>query len=153
MTPKQVLEGVRDFLKGIQYTGTSTEIFNETVYVPPDVPILQLSRFRSPAAIIKETGQRHDPEWPGLILLGFVIFIYVENVQNPYGDSAILGGAGEKGLKDIEKEIILQLPKQTDFSSNKITISSKNANAPTMARSNELNLLKAMNFEAFCSVY
>ena len=114
MTPKQFMSRLKTLLSSMVWSETSNKVLS-SVYVVPQVPIQQITQFRTPCCFLVDNGFNQDTEHPGLLYQLFTLVFFVENVQNNMGESVLLGeGRVENtslyaGLYDIEEEVISKI--------------------------------------------
>jgi len=158
MTPKQLMERLRDSLRAAVWEGTSNKIFGSSVYVVPSIPIEQLSRYRSPCAFVIDIGAKPQDEHPGILDQNGQIVFFVENLQNPYGDSGMLGGcriddtSAGAGYYDVGEDLLNYLI-ETVTLTTKIMIIETGSPRPQFVGDNTPLIFGTISFSALVSIY
>ncbi|RLD10047.1 MAG: hypothetical protein DRI56_03225 [Chloroflexota bacterium] len=159
MTPKQLFERLRDWLQTITWSGTSNKIFGDAVHIVPEVPIQQLARFRSPVAFLVDQGFVCDPDHPGVVTQNFSLVVFVENLNDPYGECAMIGAnrvastSTGAGILDIEDAILDQIFNITELTAKLMLVEKSAAKQQKVAGSNYPSVMRTFSFSCLLGLY
>lgn len=159
MKPKELFENLRVFLRALVWTGTANKIFGDQVYITSENPVMVLSQLVSPSCYIIETGQRSHPEHNNIITQNFSILLFVENMQDNYGEGSILSACRTAnqskgaGVFDIEEEVLSNLVQETALSGAKIVLMGKNRIRMGVVKGARPALFRNLNFQARVYLY
>ena len=123
MTPQVFFTQFRDYLKAIVWTGTSTKVFGDNVFVVPALPAHMLYQIVAPSCYICPTEMRYHEEHPNIIFQGFEIALYIENVSSAFGEGVVLSAnrttntSRGAGIADVSRELMLNINKKTALTS------------------------------------
>ena len=158
MTPKELFTRLQEQIQAMVWGSTSNLIFGESVYVCIEIPIEQLSRWRTPCAFIVDLGASIDNEHPGLLIQSFSINIFVQNVSSAFSEGVLLSAnrtadtSQGAGLLAIEDDFLDQMIKIIAMTT-KIMLVEKGAAKPVKVKSNYPLITRAFSFQALVSVY
>ena len=91
MTPKEFFERLQDELQSAVWEGTSNRIFGDAVFVVPEIPIANLSRWPRCCCFVKDEGTVFDEEHPNLMWQNATLTVALDNVQDALGSGAMVG--------------------------------------------------------------
>lgn len=158
MTPKTFFTEIRAKLKTLVWTGTSNLIFSNNVYLVTDTPLGSLARYQSPCCFVMDNGASTDDNHPNLILQNFSLMIFVENVNDVWGEGVMLSAnqivntSQGAGLLDIENEILTQIIKTITLNSVKIQILEKSKAKQARIANNSPNVQRVWSFSCLLSL-
>lgn len=161
MTPLQLFERLKTYFEQTLTWGTTENlVFGPGhVYIVPEVPIEQLAQFRTPTVFIIDQGFVCDTEHPGLANQNFSLTLYLDNINCPMGESALIGSgrvadtSEGAGMLDIIPELLRKLSKITGLTTKLLLIEKGGARNQIVSGANRPQLLCPLNFEALVSVY
>ena len=155
MTPKQILEDVRDFLRELTWPSSANLVFGERVYVVAEIPIQQLPQYGSPCAFVVDQGNTSHPEHHRLCTQNFNVQLFIENLASNYGEGGILSRnkvantSSGTGSKEIEAYILKKMSEIMSLTT-KIVLIGTSRSKPQIAASNYPLIFVSVNFKAFC---
>lgn len=158
MTPKQFFTRFQAWLKSMVWEGTTNKIFGDGVYVVPELPIEQLVRYPKPCIFVLDSGAIPHPQHPGILEQRFQVIIFVDNVQDGYGQGVILGAcriantSRGAGILDIEEELLPQLHELTDLTT-KIMLVEKSSVKQVFLKKNAPLLFRNITFTVLLGLY
>jgi len=152
MTPKTFFTELQNTLKLLVWTGTSSKIFGDNVYIVADTPLSHLNRFQSPSCFIMDLGGQLDDEHPNLLFQKFSLMLFVENNNNVWGEGVMLSSnrtintSQGAGLFDIEEVLIPSLIKTVTLNAVKIQVLEKSKSKQATISGNLPNVNRIWNF-------
>lgn len=90
MTPNTFFTRLKTLLQGMTWTGTSTKIFGNNVFVVSEIPGFPLPQIVSPTCYIVEGAYKSHEEHPNIVFQKFNLVYFVENVQSIFGEGGVL---------------------------------------------------------------
>ena len=158
MTPKQLFERLKTTLEAMVWGATSNLVFGNNVYIVPELPIEQNARFISPSAFLTDTGAVADPEHPGLLTQNLTITVFIENVQNAFGDGVMVGAnritdqSEGAGILDVEDELLSKIIEVISLTA-KIMLVEKSLPKVSIVKSNRPSIFRSLAMSALVGVY
>jgi hypothetical protein len=158
MTPKELLQNLQTYLKGLEWTA-GNKIFGTNVFITSQMPANQLSQLVTPCCFIIENSQNSHAEHNNIIEVNFTLMIFVENYGQNMGESTIIGGnriantSKGAGILDIEDKVLQGLDEQVILNTAKITFLSKSRAKNVVMSGNNPHMTRSMNFHARTSYY
>lgn len=158
MTPKNFFSGLKSWGKSVVWTGTSNKVFGDSVFFVPDIPIQQMSQWRSPTLFIIDMGGSPSSTHPNLIENKFTLGIYIENVGDNFGESVMMSGnrvvntSSGAGILDIEAVMMSSLIALWKMTSTKVMIVEKSKARTTLVKSNSPSTLRVWTFSVLLEV-
>lgn len=159
MTPDQFFTKLKTYFQGLEWGSSGNKIFGNNVFVVPEIPIQQISAYRSPSLFILDLGVKHYPEAPGIGDLKFGLFPFIENVQSAYGEGSMLSAnrtadtSNGVGLLPLESEYLAQMLEVTSLDSAKILLLESNSVKTQTIKNNFPLVLRGYLFKVLVSYY
>jgi hypothetical protein len=159
MTPKEFFTNLQDYLQTVTWTGTSTLVFGNNVYVCCEIPIGQLSRYVSPCVFIVDQGFSLHEEHPKMGIQNFNLDFFIENTSSSFGEGAILdanrttGTSRGVGILTLEDEILDKLCETNVLNSVKIRIIEKSCPKQTIISGNRPSIMRSISCAVLLSTY
>lgn len=159
MTPKNFFTYLESLLKGLVWTGTSNKIFGNSVYFVVGNSTNHLSRFHNATCLLMDLGGNIHPEHPNLVYQQWSLAVFVENVNDTWGEGVLLSAnrtintSQGAGLIDIESEVIGQLIKTITLSGSKVSIVEKQKVKQSVLTGNAPSCYRIWQFETLLSLF
>lgn len=124
MKKKLFFERLETLIKAMVWTGSTNKIFGDNVWVTASLPSQCMGQIVAPSCFIVESGYKHHPEYPNVVDQDFYLEIFIENVGNELGRSAMMGGnrttnkSMGAGALDIDSEVMTQIIKTVSMTSS-----------------------------------
>ena len=158
MIPKTFFTRLQTLLKGLVWTGTSSLIFGENVFIIPSLNPATFADIVHPTCYVLEGGYKCHDEHPNILFQNFQILFFVENVQSRFGETALLSGnrttgtSQGAGLFEIEQEILTNVIK-TFTLTDAVFIVEEGAGKSQILSSNFPLLNRSLSFSVMLSMF